>query len=80
MTEYRPPTNSVGLVTLFSERPWDNCAKHPNDAPLEYPLYVCGPCWQKSCEDYAAKESERRIMEMREAMRPVLEELIGERR
>lgn len=73
-----PPTNSIGMITLFEERPWWRCTRH--DKRLESELFVF--CWTCADEDQAERrdaERKDRVWELREALRPLVKEVMEER-
>lgn len=70
------PTNTVGLITLFEQRPFISWCKDHDSGPLEPDYPLCGDCLHESNLQANISERRRRVSELREAMRTLLCEML----
>ena len=70
MSHIQEPTNSAGLVTLFDHRPFFFCSQHDSAAD---DFFGCLDCWDDTSRLIARRAQERRIYEIRQAVREYFE-------
>lgn len=74
---YGRPTNSLGITTLFEHRVSEfRCLRHDRELDDTYPF--CGVCSQEEDDENEESNRQRRVSELREALRPLVKELCND--